>query len=109
MRGIATRRRVVGWIATGGIFLAAPPAAAQQIFGPGEERPPLETPAPAPRLELPPVPAPAPGESLSRGLVVFVRAFAFEGNTALSSDELARATAAYTGRAISSEELLRAA
>jgi hemolysin activation/secretion protein len=93
------------------LICVAVSAHAQQIFGPGQERPPLPPPPeePGPRLELPPIPAPTPRDSLSHGLAVFVRAFAFEGNTAISSEELARATAPFTGRAISSEELLRAA
>jgi Domain of Unknown Function (DUF928)/CHASE2 domain len=88
----------------GGVFAlafgcAAMPAQAQQIFGPGQERPPLELPPRAPQappLELPPVQAPTPQDSLSRGLSVFVRAFAFEGSTVFTADELARAAGAVT-------------
>ena len=87
-------------------------AHAQQIFGPGEERPEIEEfpgREPAAPLELPAVPAPSAEERLSHGLVVHVRAFAFEGGTVFSAEELARVTRPFTGRSISSEELLRAA
>jgi hemolysin activation/secretion protein len=108
-------RREDRWIAAcaalNALFAAAPaPASAQQIFGPGQERPPLEQPGEQPEpLELPPVPPPAPEEPLSRGIEVYVRAFAFEGNSVFSAEQLSHATAPYTGRTIRSEELLRAA
>jgi hemolysin activation/secretion protein len=59
-------------------------------------------------MELPPIPPPAREDRLSAGLEVFVREFIVEGSTVFSSDELAQITAPYTGRAITSEELLAA-
>src|SRR5438093_1425953 len=47
----------------------------------------------------------AAGAPLSSTLRLFVRAFRFEGNTVFSSNELAKLTAPYVNREISSEEL----
>jgi hemolysin activation/secretion protein len=59
-------------------------------------------------MELPPIPPPAREDRLSAGLEVFVREFVIEGSTVFSPEELARITEPYTGRAITSEELLAA-
>jgi hemolysin activation/secretion protein len=85
-------------------------ALAQIGLRPGDERPeleefPPEQPPPTP-LELPPIPPAPEEEPLSAGRGVFIRAFRVEGSTVFSAEELARVTAPYTGRAISSEELL---
>ena len=106
-----------GWPA---LLLSAPllafahPVGAQPRFGPGEERPELEEfepdEAPPSPLELPPIPPPievAP-DRLSAGRAVFIRAFEIEGSTVFGAEELGDAVASYTGRAISSEELLDA-
>ena len=93
-------------------LLAAPGALAQVQLGPGEERPeveefPPEEPPPS-AMELPPIPPPAAEERLSAGLEVFVREFVIEGSTVFSPEDLARITEPYTGRMITSEELLAA-
>jgi hemolysin activation/secretion protein len=89
-------------------------ARAQADVLPGAERPELkpfapEEPTPEP-LELPPIPAPADDRAgrLSTGLSVLVESFRIEGSSVFSAEELERLTAPYTGRAISSEELLLA-
>jgi len=81
---------------------------------PGSERPELrpfepEVEAPA-TLDLPPIPAleDEGAARLSTGLRVFVKAFRVEGSSVFSEDELERLTAPFSGREISSEELLRA-
>jgi hemolysin activation/secretion protein len=81
---------------------------------PGSERPELkpfepEIEAPA-ALDLPPIPVLEDEGSagLSMGLRVFVKAFRFEGSSVFSEEELERLTAPFSGRQISSEELLRA-
>jgi hemolysin activation/secretion protein len=92
----------------------AAPAAGQPRLGPGDERPELEDfapdEAPPPPLELPPLPPPpeAAPDRLSSGRAVFVRAFEIEGSTVFPPEELERVVAAWTGRAISSEQLLDA-
>ena len=109
MRGRLTPAWSLAWALT----LAPLSSGAQQIFGPSEERPGVEAPSreaePPPALDLPAVPAPSEGEPLFRGLEVYVQRFAFEGNTAFSDEDLERVTAGFTGRAISSEDLTRAA
>jgi len=92
------------------LVACAAPAFAQGIR-PGDERPPLpapqpEVPAPPP-LELPPLPE-APPEPLAAGLRVYVARFEITGSTVFSNEELAAAVAPYTGREISSEELISA-
>src|SRR5262245_16322877 len=75
-------------------------------LAPGPFAPPGAEPAP---IELPPVlPEPAEPDPLSAGLRVFVKAFAIEGSTIFSPQELARVTDPWTGRAITSEELAEA-
>lgn len=95
----------------------APEVLAQGLPRPGDERPelpeieelPPEEPTPAP-LELPPIPPVTEEERgrLSLGRGVFVREFRVEGSTVFTAEELARVTAPYAGRAITSEELLDA-
>ena len=110
----------------GAMLLAALPPAAAQGLRPGEDRleetrPPLPEFAPEeppPVLDPPPVPPPAPepspappprpGEELSEGLRVFVRAFGFSGNTAFDDATLAAVLSDYTGRTLSTEELIQA-
>ena len=81
---------------------------------PGSERPelrPFEPEVEPPEaLDLPPIPAPADEElaRLSTGRRVFVKAFRVEGSSVFSEEELERLTAPFSGREISSEELLRA-
>jgi hemolysin activation/secretion protein len=96
------------------MLLPAGEALALEKLRPGDERPeleefPSEEPTPSP-LELPPIPPPTEAEPgrLSAGRGVFVRAFRVEGSTVFTAEELARVTAAYSGRAITSEELLEA-
>ena len=94
------------------VGLAAHDASSQQVFGPGQERPDLEAfpeEKPAEPLELPPVPTPPEPSRLSERLAVSVREFAFEGGTVFSAGELSRTTAPYTGRNITTEELVAAA
>jgi hemolysin activation/secretion protein len=89
--------------------MPAPPRGA----GVGGVQPPAPLPeiqpgAPAPPLGPPP-PAVAPTEdtaSLSARLRVAVRRFEFTGNTVIGTEELERVAVPYTGRTISSEELL---
>lgn len=118
-------------LAVGALLLATAPAQAQgtgllDVQRPGENRledtrPPLPEFAPeeSPRtLEPPPVPPPAPepsplpapgqDEDLSAGLRVFVRAFRFSGNTAFDDATLGVVVADYTGRTLSTEELIQA-
>ncbi|HEX5065073.1 MAG TPA: ShlB/FhaC/HecB family hemolysin secretion/activation protein [Myxococcota bacterium] len=86
------------------------PAFAQGIR-PGDERPPLPAPQPQaptpPPLELPPLPE-APEGPLAAGLRVYVARFEITGSTIFSDAELAAAVTPYTGREISSEELVAA-
>ena len=94
-------------------LLCAPSVGAQVRLLPGDERPeapPIEEDAPTPRLELPPLPpAPPQVESpLTRTGGVFVRGFRVEGSTVFSTEELARVTADWTGRALQSADLVAA-
>jgi hemolysin activation/secretion protein len=79
---------------------------------PGSERPklrPFEPEAePSGALELPPVPKDDDSTQLSAGLHVNVKEFRVEGSSVFSKEELARLTAPFSDRLISSEELLRA-
>jgi hemolysin activation/secretion protein len=81
---------------------------------PGSERPelrPFEPEVEPPEaLDLPPIPAPEAEDPsrLSTGLRVFVKAFRVEGSSVFTDGELERLTAPFSGREISSEELLRA-
>jgi hemolysin activation/secretion protein len=79
---------------------------------PGSERPklrPFEPEAePLGALELPPVPKDDDSTQLSAGLHVNVKEFRVEGSSVFSKEELARLTAPFSDRLISSEELLRA-
>jgi len=99
-------------LSLGSVWLA-PAARAQTVRGPQETRPELPTfPAPSdqPPLALPPAqPAPGAGqERLSAGLRVHVSAWHVTGSTVFSQEELARVLAPYTGREISSEDLIAA-
>ena len=71
------------------------------------QQPSFQPPASKSPLLLPPV-APMPEEShrISPQLRVFVRAYRFAGNTVVPSEELGRLAAPYTGRTVTSEELL---
>lgn len=75
--------------------------------GPGEFRPPLPEPRPAPEpgFALPPLPEP-PARDLSEGVAVFVDAIRLEGNTVFDDEALAEVTAPYVGREVTTEELL---
>lgn len=81
----------------------------EQVPRPADERPVLpEFQLPGPPstgLELPPIVPHPEEERLSTGIQVFVRKFRLVGNTVFSDAELARVTAPYVGRKISSEEL----
>ena len=96
------------------LALALPAFAQPPRLGPGEERPPVEDfapdQAPPSPLELPPIPPPMETgrDRLSTGRPVFVRAFEIEGSTVFAPEELSDVIASYTGRAITSEELLDA-
>jgi hemolysin activation/secretion protein len=96
-----------------GLALVSPRAGAQTIRGPEETRPDLPSfPAPSdqPPLALPPVEL-APGtprERLSSGLRVFVSGWRVRGSTVFGDAEFARALAPWTGREISSEDLVAA-
>lgn len=58
---------------------------------------------------LPPPPnAPEPGKKLSSAPRLLVKAFHFEGNKAFTSNELAKVTASFTNREITSEDLEQA-
>lgn len=89
-------------------------AAQAQGVRPGDE--PLRVPEPAPEapapesLELPPLRALEPAEErrISAGLLVRVERFEITGSTVFGDAELAQAVAPYTGRTITSEELLAA-
>jgi hemolysin activation/secretion protein len=97
----------------GGVGLLASPASAQEAEGtrrrPLERQPTLPA-EPVPdepaRLELPPIPRSARPDALSSGLRTYVREYRFEGNRAIEDAELAAVAAPWTGRAITSEELL---
>lgn len=91
-----------------------PQITAQQIPNPIAPEPPLPQPIPAPQpapeppLNIP-VPAPAPpAETPEIPGTVIIQKFEFAGNTAFSSEELAKVTAAFTNKPISFAELLQA-
>jgi hemolysin activation/secretion protein len=92
----------------------APSHVGAQGVLPGDEpleMPPLAPAKPPPEaLELPPLrePEPAERERLSQGLIVRVERFEVVGSTVFTHEELALATAPWTGRAITSEQLLAA-
>ena len=68
-----------------------------------EELKPLQE---EPPLRLPPIaPTPKSPDRLAPGILVFVKEFAFSGNTVFTDAQLGEITAAYTGREITSEEL----
>jgi len=76
------------------------------LGGSRPDLPDLEA-APEPDFELPTVPTPGERKRrLSSGVKVMVKAVRFNGNEVFSDDQLARVTAPYTGRAITTEELL---
>ncbi len=93
-----------------GIAQAHPPIP----FSPDQFTPPTldrKTPLPeyepwkqAPGMVLPPLPKPDP-EKLSAVQTVYVRAFRFEGNQAVSDEELQAIAKPYTGRSVDSTEL----
>lgn len=75
---------------------------------PGDTRPRLptyQTPLPTPEPSLPKL-VPPPQGPLSTQAKVFVRHFKLVGNTVFSGQELARVTAPYENRVITSEELI---
>jgi hemolysin activation/secretion protein len=92
----------------------SPQITAQQIPNPIAPEPPLPQPIPAPQpapeppLNIP-VPAPAPPTETPEipGTVV-IQKFEFVGNTAFSSEALAKVTAQFTNKPISFAELLQA-
>jgi hemolysin activation/secretion protein len=92
----------------------SPQITAQQIPNPIAPEPPLPQPIPAPQpapeppLNIP-VPAPAPPTETPEipGTVV-IQKFEFVGNTAFSSEALAKVTAEFTNKPISFAELLQA-
>lgn len=74
-----------------------------RIIEPEEDLKPLPE---KPQLRLPPVaPTPAQPDQLAPGILVFVKAFEFSGNTVFTDAELGEITAPYVGREITSEEL----
>ncbi len=81
---------------------------------PGSERPqlrPFDSEVESPtELDLPPIPVFEDDESarLSTGVHVHVKEFRVEGSSVFSKEELDQLTAPFSGRLISSEELLRA-
>jgi len=92
----------------------APEITAQQIPNPIAPAPPLPQPipvpqpAPEPPLNIP-VPAPEPPpETPDVPGTITVQRFEFVGNTAFSSEELAKVTAEFTNKPISFAELLQA-
>jgi hemolysin activation/secretion protein len=92
------------------LALAASPALAQPLVQTPRERFELPTPElppeePPPESVLPPIPPPPPREPQAAAFRVYVRGFEFEGNTAFDDADLARVTAPWSGREISSEEL----
>lgn len=102
--GCAGRRAA---IACGLLLLVqAAVASAQTGLRPADRRPelpPLGEPE-QPELTLPPVPPPESGR-ISEGPSIVVRAFAVEGSTVFSREELEDLTRPYTGRPIATEEL----
>ncbi len=127
MRGRRLSRRALTLLlAALGLLLAALAPAGAQGLRPGEgrleeTRPPLPEfapeeeppalvppPVPPPAPEPSPAPPPRPGEELSSGVRVYVRAFEFSGNTAFDDATLAAVLEPYTGRTLSTEELIQA-
>ncbi|NJM61549.1 MAG: ShlB/FhaC/HecB family hemolysin secretion/activation protein [Oscillatoriales cyanobacterium RU_3_3] len=85
----------------------------RQIPNPITPQPPLPQPIPAPQPapEPPfniPVPAPVPPAETEIPGTVIIQRFEFAGNTAFSSEELAKVTAQFTNKPISFAELLQA-
>jgi hemolysin activation/secretion protein len=98
-------------MALASFLLWAPRPVFGQTVRPGDERPPLKEFAPEPpepSLALPPMPVPPPDERdrLATGIRVFVTEFRIVGSSVFSGQELAQVTAPYTGREITSEELI---
>ena len=86
-------------------------AAVDQIRRPGQTElpsPEFEAPGPAPAMILPPVQPRQPSDRPGPDLRIFVQRFEFVGNTVFSNEDLATLTASFTGRVISSDELLGA-
>lgn len=87
------------------IIRTNPPPSQEQI----QPAPPAPLPPPEQLLESPsaspPTPEPIPGKVPE---TITVTKFEFEGNTAISSEELAKVTAKYTNRPISFAELFQA-
>jgi hemolysin activation/secretion protein len=89
---------------------AAAPGAAQirlPLPRPGDVRPALpEIEAPAkPVLPVIPPPPPTGGERLAAGPRLFVRSYAFEGNTAFADEKLAELAVPFSGREVGSADL----
>jgi len=112
MSNLRSTGRAFAAIALAIPHLLAAAAAAQQGLRPGDERPALPEPtrpgAEEPPLALPPVTPPAEDAPLASGVQVRVERFAFSGHTVFGTAALEAAVAPYTGRTISSEELLAA-
>jgi len=68
--------------------------------------PSLPSPAPPP-LNLPPLPTPAPDLEAIPG-TIHVQKFRFAGNTVISTQDLERVVAPYTGKELSFDDLLKA-
>jgi len=96
-----------------GALLSPSASRAQGDVLPGAKRPALEPfqekESIPRRLDLPPLPPPSDtGRALPYDLRVRVREFRIEGSSVFSREELAEVTAAWSGREISSAELLQA-
>jgi len=93
-------------LALSGAAMAAPPPSQEQ-FGPGSEPlevPKLEDPEDVPKFELPKVKKPEVGAQ-GRVLSVFVKQFDLTGNTVISDEELAKITAPYTNKVLTTVEI----
>lgn len=92
----------------------SPQTLAQEIPNPIVPPPPLPEPVPTPQpppeppLNLPELPTPTPPDTPEGPGTVTLQRFEFVGNTAFSSEELAKVTAEFTNRPITFAELLQA-
>jgi hemolysin activation/secretion protein len=112
---VSNHRRACGICLALALALAAPDSApAQAKVRPGDQRPPLEPFAPeeqaAPPLALPPAPTAPPDQAdrLAAQGRVFVAGFTVEGSTVFTPEQLELLVAPWSGRPITSEELLAA-
>ncbi len=112
--GVRQAHLELAWLAIASLLLWTPRLLFAQQIRPGDERPELKEFAPEeperPSLALPPIPPPSQQEleHLSTGMRVFVDEFRVLGNTVFPEEKLARLTAPYTKREITSEELIEA-